>query len=87
MPARLPVGVIVPHTAKAQRPRLSQPGPSFLMPRHRPDRVEELSRIASTVCGGERWGRGMGDYFAAASLLVLVLWGVRGVLMQDKFRL
>jgi hypothetical protein len=28
-----------------------------------------------------------GDYFAAAGLIVLILWGVKGVLMQDKFKL
>lgn len=28
-----------------------------------------------------------GDYVAAAVLVVLILWGVKGILMQDKFRL
>jgi hypothetical protein len=28
-----------------------------------------------------------GDYVAAAVLIVLILWGVKGVLTQDKFRL
>jgi hypothetical protein len=28
-----------------------------------------------------------GDYVAAAVLIALILWGVKGVLMQDKFRL
>jgi len=36
-----------------------------------------------------KWGRVMtaGDYVAAAVLIVLILWGVKGVLTQDKFRL
>jgi hypothetical protein len=59
------------------------------MSRHRPDDVEELSRIASTICGGDRWGRGMtaGDYLAAAVLIPLIVWGVKGLLTQDKFKL
>jgi hypothetical protein len=28
-----------------------------------------------------------GDYVAAAVLIVLILWGVKGILTQDKFRL
>jgi hypothetical protein len=28
-----------------------------------------------------------GDYVAAAVLIVLILWGVTGLLRQDKFRL
>ncbi len=29
----------------------------------------------------------IGEYVAAAVLIVLIVWGVKGVLMQDKFRL
>jgi hypothetical protein len=29
----------------------------------------------------------IGDYVAAAVLMVLILWGVAGILAQDKFRL
>jgi len=55
----------------------------------RPDRAEKLSRIASTIGAGKIWGRAMsaGDYVAAAALVVLILWGVKGILTQDKFRL
>ena len=54
-----------------------------------PDHVEELSRIASTIRGGDQRGRAMtaGEYVAAAVLIVLVLWGVKGILTQKKFRL
>jgi hypothetical protein len=56
---------------------------------YRPDRAEELSRIASTIGAGKIWGRAMtaGDYVAAAALIVLILCGVKGILTQDKFRL
>jgi hypothetical protein len=56
---------------------------------HRPDRAEELSRIASTIGAGKIWGRAMsaGDCVAAAALIMLILWGVMGILTQDKFRL
>jgi hypothetical protein len=55
----------------------------------RPDRAEELSRIASTIVAGKIWGRAMsaGDYVVAAALIMLILWGVKGILTQDKFRL
>ena len=38
---------------------------------------------------GDKRGRAMtaGEYVAAAALIVLILWGVKGILMQDKFRL
>lgn len=54
-----------------------------------PDQVAHLSRIASTILGVGLLGRAMtaGDYFAAAILIALILWGVKGVLPQDKFRL
>jgi hypothetical protein len=37
----------------------------------------------------DKWGRAMtaGEYVAAAVLIVLILWGVKGILTQDKFRL
>jgi hypothetical protein len=42
-------------------------------------------------CDGDStgWGHGMaiGDYVAAAVLIMLVLRGVAGILAQDKFRL
>jgi hypothetical protein len=28
-----------------------------------------------------------GEYVAAAALVVLILWGMKGILMRDKFRL
>jgi hypothetical protein len=29
----------------------------------------------------------VGDYLAAAGLIVFILWGVKGLLTRDKFRL
>jgi hypothetical protein len=39
--------------------------------------------------GDSMRGRGMsiGDYVAAAVLMVLILWSVAGILAQDKFTL
>jgi hypothetical protein len=45
------------------------------------------SRARSDV--GINWGRAMaaGDYLAAAVLIALILWGVKGVITLDKFKL
>ena len=55
----------------------------------RRDCIEELSRIARTICPREERGSVMtaGEYIAAAVLIVLILWGVKGMLTQEKFRL
>ena len=57
----------------------------------------DIAPIAPTNCresqarfrSGDKRGRAMtaGEYVAAAALIVLILWGVKGILMQDKFRL
>jgi hypothetical protein len=55
-----------------------------------PDQVADMSRIAGTILSvGINWGRAMtaGDYFAAAVLIALILWGVKAVLTQEKFTL
>jgi hypothetical protein len=57
--------------------------------RQRPDHVEELSRIVSTICRGDGIGgcEMATQYVAASVLILLIVWGVTGILTQDKFRL
>jgi len=57
--------------------------------RQRPDRAEELSRIVSTMQRGDNTGgcEMTAEYVTATVLILLIVWGVTGVLTQDKFRL
>jgi hypothetical protein len=57
--------------------------------RQRPDHAEELSRIVSTIRRGDNTGgcEMTAECVAATVLILLIVWGVTGILTQDKFRL
>jgi hypothetical protein len=80
------------------RPRLSQYAGRYSAARSNVRLgCRDIAPIAPTNCresqarfrSGDKRGRAMtaGEYVAAAALIVLILWGVKGILMQDKFRL